>query len=195
MNARGIGAGQQLDALTQGDQVLAQDRFQLAGVSEGELPQQGSDRRGRVHATEEGLHATGAHHVEVVDAVGAGAHAGDHRGQLRCRVGRPGLDPRFARYGIFSANSAAARSGRPASSPAPARRTTRDARHRTPPTSAAKLCDTCTGSAFLSWSDCCVGTPIIPAQRALSSFRHPMTINTRRWIEAKGLSPRGREHG
>ena len=75
MNASLIGPGQQIDPLAQRHQVLAQHRFQLAGVTEGELPQQRSDRRGRVHAVEQGLHPTAAHHVEVVDAVRARAHA------------------------------------------------------------------------------------------------------------------------
>src|SRR4051812_2044214 len=37
---------------------------------------------------------------------------------------------------------------------------------------AAKLCDTCTDSAFLDWVCCSVRTTTIPVQRALSSFRH-----------------------
>jgi hypothetical protein len=81
-----IGAGQQLDAITQSGQVVAQHRFQLAGVAETELPQQGSDRRGRVHAPEQGLHPTRAHDVEIVDAVRARAHSRDQRGQFRRRV-------------------------------------------------------------------------------------------------------------
>ena len=40
--------------------------------------------------------------------------------------------------------------------------------------SAANLCETCTGSAFPNRTDCCLRTPIIPVQRALSSFRHPV---------------------
>jgi Transposase DDE domain group 1 len=39
--------------------------------------------------------------------------------------------------------------------------------------SGVKSCETCTGSAFPNWTDCCVETPIIPAQKALSSYRHP----------------------
>ena len=74
--------------------VVTQHRLQLAGVAETELPQQGSDRRGRVHAAEQGLHATRAHDVEIVDAVRARAHSRDQRGQFRRRVRRPGLDPR-----------------------------------------------------------------------------------------------------
>ena len=48
-----IGAGQQIDPLTQRHQVLAQDRLELAGMTEGELPQQRSHRRGCVHAVEQ----------------------------------------------------------------------------------------------------------------------------------------------
>ena len=49
------------------------------------------------------------------------------------------------------------------------------------------LCDTCTGSAFPHWSDCCVGTPIIPAQRALSSFQHTRSPAISPRIEAKSV--------
>ncbi len=49
--------------------------------------------------------------------------------------------------------------------------------------SGMKSCETCTGSAFPNWTDCCVETPIIPDQK---DFPH---IDTRspsidRWIEA-----------
>ena len=130
-----VGAGQQIDPLAQRDQVLAQHRLQLAGVTEGELPQQRSDRRGCIHAAEERLHAAGAHHVEVVDAVRAGAHArrstvasfGDGLADpdlIRGAAMRDLLGQQFWQPGL----------GGQASSPAPARRTTRDAHHRTPQT-------------------------------------------------------------
>ena len=38
------GVGEQVDPLTQRHQMIAQHRFELAGVTEGELPQQGSNR-------------------------------------------------------------------------------------------------------------------------------------------------------
>jgi hypothetical protein len=66
----------------------------LAGVSEGELPQQRSDRGGGVHAVEERFHAAAADHVDVIDAVRAHNHARDQGGQLRRRVRRSRLDPR-----------------------------------------------------------------------------------------------------
>ena len=78
-----VGSGQQIYTLTQCAQMVTQDRFQLTGVPEGELPQQRSDRRGCIHTLEEQFHAAGAHDVEVIDAVRAGAHAGDQGGQFR----------------------------------------------------------------------------------------------------------------
>ena len=52
-----ISAGEQIDPLAQRDQVLAEHRFELAGVTEGELTQQRSDRRGCIHPVEERLHS------------------------------------------------------------------------------------------------------------------------------------------
>ena len=75
-------------------QVLAEHRFQLAGVPEAELAQQRPEGGGRVHRVEQDRHPARAQHVQVVDAVRAGAHPGDHAQQLRGRVRRPGLDPR-----------------------------------------------------------------------------------------------------
>jgi hypothetical protein len=49
--------GQHLAALGQGDQVLAQHRFQLAGVPEAELAQQHPQGRGRVDPVEQDRHA------------------------------------------------------------------------------------------------------------------------------------------
>jgi len=75
-------------------QVLAQHRFQLAGVAEAELPQQRPQGGGRVDIVEQDRYPCGAQHVQVVDAVRAGAHSGDHAQQLGDRVGRAGLDAR-----------------------------------------------------------------------------------------------------
>jgi hypothetical protein len=86
--------GQHLAALGQGAQVLAQHRFQLAGMPEAELAQQHPQRGGRVDTVEQDRHPTRAQHVQVLDAVRAGAHPGDHAKQLRCQVGRARLDPR-----------------------------------------------------------------------------------------------------
>jgi hypothetical protein len=74
--------------------MLGQYRVKLAGVTEGELAQQGSHGGGGIHRPEEGLHAAGADQVDIVDVVRAGAHARDQGGQFRGRVGCPGLDPR-----------------------------------------------------------------------------------------------------
>ncbi|BBY57216.1 hypothetical protein MSAR_03520 [Mycolicibacterium sarraceniae] len=78
-----IGPRQQWHPLTQSPQVFTQDRFELPCMTEGELPQQGSHRRGCIHIPEQGLHPTGTHNIEVVDTVRASAHPGDQRGQLR----------------------------------------------------------------------------------------------------------------
>ena len=151
MNARSSAPGSRSTRPHSATRCCAQDRFELAGMPEGELAQQGSDRRRRVHTVEQGLHPTAAHDVDIVDAVRARAHAGDQRGQFRGRVGRPGLDPGLGDVASCRPAAAAARSARPASSPGPARHTTRDCRRRTPPTQRTNLCDTCTGSAFPNW--------------------------------------------
>jgi site-specific DNA recombinase len=70
--------------------VSSNDRLR----SIGELPQQHTEGRGCVDAGEQVRHTARAQDVEVVDAVRAGAHPGDHAQQLRCRVRRAGLDPR-----------------------------------------------------------------------------------------------------
>jgi hypothetical protein len=73
-----------------------QHRFELACVSEGELPQHFSDRRGRIHTVKQCLHPASVDHVDVIDAVRTRAHPRRHRRQLRRRVRRPRLDPRRA---------------------------------------------------------------------------------------------------
>jgi hypothetical protein len=45
-------------------------------MPEGELSQQSSDGRGCVHAAEKGLHPSGTHQVEVINAVCTDTHAG-----------------------------------------------------------------------------------------------------------------------
>ena len=114
MNTR-IGAGEQIAPLTRSAQMLSEHSVELTGVPEGELPQQGSDGRGRAHPVEEGLHPAAAHDLEVIDAVRAGRHVRDHRGQLGRRAGRTRGDP-----GLDDVNSAveqprSSRSARPAS--------------------------------------------------------------------------------
>ena len=71
-----------------------QYRLQLAGMAEGELPQQGSDRRRCIHAVEQRPQSTAADRVDVVDTVRARAHPRHHGRQLGCGVRRTGLDPR-----------------------------------------------------------------------------------------------------
>jgi hypothetical protein len=85
---------QQLGAFGQGAHVIAQHRLQLAGVPEAELPQQRPERGGRVDPVAQDRRPARAQHVQVVDAVRAGAHPGDHTHQLGDRVRRAGLDPR-----------------------------------------------------------------------------------------------------
>lgn len=69
--------------------------FSKQAFYKGELPQQGSDRRGRVDLAEHRAHAAAAQHIDIVDAVRAGAHPRDQRRQLRAGVRRPGADPRL----------------------------------------------------------------------------------------------------
>jgi hypothetical protein len=75
-------------------QVLGQHRIQLAGMTEGKLPQQRSHRRRGIHPVKEGFHAARADQVDIVDVIRPRAHARDQGGQFRGRVGRPRLDPR-----------------------------------------------------------------------------------------------------
>jgi hypothetical protein len=51
-----------------------QHRLELAGVSEGELPQQLSDNRVCIHTAKQCLHPATADHVDVIDAVRTRAH-------------------------------------------------------------------------------------------------------------------------
>ena len=85
--------GQHRCPLSQRDQVPAQDRGQLPGVAEGELAQKNPERGGGVDTGEQVSHSTRADDVEVLEAVRAGRHPSDDRGQLRCRVRRPRGDP------------------------------------------------------------------------------------------------------
>lgn len=61
-----IGTDQQIDPLTQRTQMLTEYGVELAGIAEGELPQQRSDGRGRIHRVAEGLHPATAHDLEIV---------------------------------------------------------------------------------------------------------------------------------
>jgi hypothetical protein len=53
-----------------------QHRLELAGVSEGELPQQLSDNRVCIHTAKQCLHPATADHVDVIDAVRTRAYPG-----------------------------------------------------------------------------------------------------------------------
>ncbi len=88
-----VDAGQHRGSLGQRDQQPTQHRPQLTDMAVGELPQEDPQRGARVDPAEELLHATRADHVQVIDTVRPGRHPSDDRGQLRCRVGRPRLDP------------------------------------------------------------------------------------------------------
>jgi len=59
----------------------------------GELAQEDTQRGSRVDPAEDLLDPTGANNVEIIDAVRARGHPRDDRGQLRCGISRPGLDP------------------------------------------------------------------------------------------------------
>lgn len=74
--------------------MFAEHGFELAGMAEAELAQQRSHGRGRVDVAEQMLHAARAQQVDIVDAVGAGAHPGDQGEQFRARVRCPGRDLR-----------------------------------------------------------------------------------------------------
>ena len=78
--------------LREGQQVASLHTGELAGVAEGELPQQDPRCRRGLHTREDLPHPAGAGNVQVVDAVRAGDHSGDDRGQLPGRVRSPGPD-------------------------------------------------------------------------------------------------------
>ena len=59
----------------------------------GELAQELPQRGRRIHPAEQPRHPAGADHVQVVDAVRAGHHPGDDRGQLARRVHPRRRDP------------------------------------------------------------------------------------------------------
>jgi YD repeat-containing protein len=84
---------QQRGPRREGDQVSAQHRGQLPGMTVSELPQEDPQRGVGVHPAEQLVHPAGADDIQVVDAVRAACHPGDDRGQLRGWVGRPGPDP------------------------------------------------------------------------------------------------------
>jgi len=62
------------------------DRVEPPDVTEGELPQERSQRRGRVRLREHPAHAAVPQQRHVVDAVRAGDHPCDQRGDLEPRV-------------------------------------------------------------------------------------------------------------
>jgi len=84
-----ISPRQQIDPLAQRDQMLPQYRLELAGMTEGELAQQGSDRRWRIYRAEQCLHSAATERVDIIDTVRARTHPRDQGGQLRCRIDRP----------------------------------------------------------------------------------------------------------
>jgi len=65
----------------------------LPDVAVGEFPQMDPQRRRRIDEVEHLFHSAGPHHLQVVDAVGAGGQSGDDRRQLPGRVRPAGADP------------------------------------------------------------------------------------------------------
>ena len=112
-------------------QEPGRDRVELADVTEGERAQERTQRRGRVRALEHPPHPAVPQQGHVIDAVGAGDHPRDQRGDLQ-----PGVRALVARHAqVLIGQQSEAPPSRPAPAPGPARRTTPDSDHRTPPTS------------------------------------------------------------
>ncbi len=84
---QGVGAGQQpRHRRGESGQDPGVDGVELPDVPERERAQERAQRRRRPHPREHLPHAAVAQHVEVIDAVRAGEHPGDHAGRLRCRI-------------------------------------------------------------------------------------------------------------
>jgi hypothetical protein len=187
--------------------MLAQHRFESTGVTEGELPQQCSHCRGCVHATEHGLHAARAQHVEVIDAVRA----------LRIPAtsvlsfGAGFADPDLIRGALMRTLSAS----RPRSPVCSANVITgtnplHDTRLPSSSTadSEANLYETCTGSAFPNWtrllrentnhpsSEGTCPIPIPTSTKSVGGFRlKPATQHAQSPVRAVRRGHRGRLDG
>jgi hypothetical protein len=79
--------GQQRRTSCELDQELAGDGLELTDVAMAEHAQERSQRRGRIHTAEQLWHATVAHYVQIIDAVGPGEHSRHDRGDLVRSVG------------------------------------------------------------------------------------------------------------
>jgi hypothetical protein len=77
-------------SLDERDQGVTGGGLELPYVPVGEGAQERAERRGRVHAGEQRRHPAVPGDVDVVDAVRAGEHPRDDRGELARRV-RPGV--------------------------------------------------------------------------------------------------------
>jgi hypothetical protein len=90
-----IDEGQPVDAGQQPRHPLGQvaqqprvDRVQLPHMPEGERAQESPERGGRPHPGEQLAHAAVPQHAQVIDAVGASQHPGDHGRRLDRRTWR-----------------------------------------------------------------------------------------------------------
>ena len=127
---RPVDAGEQRRAgLPSAASNRERDGVELADMAEGERPQERPQRRGRVGAVEHPAHPAVPQQRHVIDAVGAGDHPRDQRGDLRPRV--RALVGRHAQV-LIGQLPQPGRLGQPPS-PGPARRTTPDSGHRRPP--------------------------------------------------------------
>jgi hypothetical protein len=73
--------------LGQPGQQAAGHGVELADMTEGELPQERPQRRGRIRAIEHGAHRAVPQQSHVINAVGPGDHARDQAAHLRPGVG------------------------------------------------------------------------------------------------------------
>ena len=184
MNARTSAPGSRSQRAAQRRQMLAEHRLQLAGVPETELPQQGSDRRGRIHPVEHGLH-TAARTTSRSSILSAPAHM---PANSVTNFGAGFADPDLI-FGSAMRTFAASSCGKPvwaaSSSPAPARHTTRDCHHRTPPTARRTCAKLAPEVPFRAGPDCFLRTQ---SSQFRGHFPHIDTRNGHQFIGGSKLS-------
>jgi hypothetical protein len=175
-------------------------------MPEGELPQQRSQGRRRVHPVEQRAHPTRAQHVEIIDTVRASTHPRDHTQQLRHRVRRVPDLIRGWLIETFSAMISGSRvcSANPSTGTNPAQDTRLSSSKRAD--SAVNLGTLTLKVPFSTWHGWCVatpssqlrghfpyiGTPPSTSTVGGSRLRPPVRVATSAELPLASLSDRGR---
>ena len=152
----------------QADQQPPRHDLKLAHVAPVEPAQERPQRRRCPDPAEQRVHPAVAQHVEVVDGVRAGDHAGHDPGDLQVGV-RP--DRRRSPSGARRPGRRG-RSPGPGASPGPARRTTRDSGHRIARRCPSRCATIASRRCPSVWVHGVFANTIIPAQRASALSRH-----------------------